>query len=791
MEPSKPKPKPAPTKSSSRLRSSRSHADLNALQRAWSQNRFPCAADQYELVKEIGKGACGTVWLAKCLPLDEEVALKILEADDLKCPLEHIMRETQIMHEMRHPNVMPLYCSFVHKEQLWMVMPYVAGGSLFGIISANYPQGLEEEVVATVALDVLRGLDYMHSHSMIHRDVKAANVLVNTDGRVVLSDFGVTANMLEPRAATPKAGSSSLTLRDISSVADLGQLVPPEPVPTPESVEPLESPFLQHALVSPITFVDGMVSAAVEVPSLRGEGSSAPSPTGEASGSSGFSPSGDHSSGFSPMRGGSSSGLNPKGEGSTGSIPKEGGSGAGEFGSVWAAQKYLARNTFTGTPCFMAPEVMVAANDCQCSSGYNIAADVWSFGIFLEELALGRAPYAHMKLESVILTTLHEDAPTLGTQKTKRKFSEELQDIVAQCLQKDPSQRPTCSQLLKHKFFKKAEDSGYLVKYLLNGNNGTPFKDMLRTVTRTLRSNGTSPKIEKTMNVYATATLSGDVANALALLKRMTRPTARKQKAGLLIPPKELACCHGVAFTIMHKAKGSFGAHFVSGNGFVVARAQKAKARRKTFMHWADDTFRPGLSLLDAGLPRKDSAEEKMAEKDLWTAPSYFNITLCGLGDDFEHEEMEAIILLMDQAAVDVFRAGEGVLEHPRMHDSASSVTGHSRHHAIKAYAINKDSVFDMPLTGGRVCVNTAANARMFGNGAAKPSEILSGAVRSPHEFQVLYKLLSSLSADQEAQPGSSEPVRSKPGAGALCRMEERGSTMLYRMPIWLYDDDE
>ncbi len=44
---------------------------------------------------------------------------------------------------------------------------------------------------------------------------------------------------------------------------------------------------------------------------------------------------------------------------------------------------------------------------------------------------------------------------------------------------------------------------------------------------------------------------------------------------------------------------------------------------------------RPGLSLLDAGLPRKDSAEELRAEKDLWTAPSYFNITLCGLGDDF------------------------------------------------------------------------------------------------------------------------------------------------------------
>lgn len=51
-----------------------------------------------------------------------------------------IMRETQIMAEMRHPNVMPLYCSFVHKEQLWMVMPYVAGGSLYAIMQANFPQ---------------------------------------------------------------------------------------------------------------------------------------------------------------------------------------------------------------------------------------------------------------------------------------------------------------------------------------------------------------------------------------------------------------------------------------------------------------------------------------------------------------------------------------------------------------------------------------------------------------------------------------------------------------------------
>ena len=55
-------------------------------------------------------------------------------------PQDTILRETQIMHEMRHPNVMPLYCSFVHGEQLWMIMPHVAGGSLFNIMQSSFPQ---------------------------------------------------------------------------------------------------------------------------------------------------------------------------------------------------------------------------------------------------------------------------------------------------------------------------------------------------------------------------------------------------------------------------------------------------------------------------------------------------------------------------------------------------------------------------------------------------------------------------------------------------------------------------
>ena len=68
-----------------------------------------------------------------------------------------------------------------------------------------------------------------------------------------------------------------------------------------------------------------------------------------------------------------------------------------------------------------------------------------------------------------------------------------------------------------------------------------------------------------------------------------------------------MCCPQGVCFTVLHRTKQGLGVDCVRGNGFCIARKpQKALTPRKTFMHWASaDTFRPGLSVLDAGLPRK------------------------------------------------------------------------------------------------------------------------------------------------------------------------------------------
>lgn len=84
----------------------------------------------------------------------------------------NIMREAQTMILIDHPNVVKAICSFANNQTLWVVMPYMAGGSCLHIMKSVYPDGFEEAVIATLLREVLRGLEYLHHHGHIHRDVK-------------------------------------------------------------------------------------------------------------------------------------------------------------------------------------------------------------------------------------------------------------------------------------------------------------------------------------------------------------------------------------------------------------------------------------------------------------------------------------------------------------------------------------------------------------------------------------------------------------------------------------------
>lgn len=87
----------------------------------------------------------------------------------------NISREAQTMVLVDHPNVLRSHCSFVSDHNLWVVMPYMAGGSCLHILKAAHPDGFEEVVIATVLREILKGLEYLHHHGHIHRDVKVSN----------------------------------------------------------------------------------------------------------------------------------------------------------------------------------------------------------------------------------------------------------------------------------------------------------------------------------------------------------------------------------------------------------------------------------------------------------------------------------------------------------------------------------------------------------------------------------------------------------------------------------------
>ncbi|KAG5523189.1 hypothetical protein RHGRI_035116 [Rhododendron griersonianum] len=161
------------------------------------KKKYPLGPEHYALYEEVGQGVSASVHRAVCIPLDEIVAIKILDFERHNADLNMISREAQTMILVDHPNVLKAHCSFVSDHNLWVVMPFMAGGSCLHILKAVYPDGFEEVVIATILREVLKGLEYLHDHGHIHRDVKAGNILIGERGAIKLGDFGVSACLFD------------------------------------------------------------------------------------------------------------------------------------------------------------------------------------------------------------------------------------------------------------------------------------------------------------------------------------------------------------------------------------------------------------------------------------------------------------------------------------------------------------------------------------------------------------------------------------------------------------------
>lgn len=217
---------------------------------------WPTEATQYELSGKIGTGAFATVWKASttCTVITttttatnatttaadqeqtapksteqqqqlqttkEECAIKILNLDHVDSNLAEIRLEVQAMRLSSHPNILSCYSAFVNNTDLWLVTQLMRKGSslhcLQGARKRMYHQHKQEEMASPplipnmephimyVLHESLLGLKYIHENGQIHRDIKAGNILLDSNGDVRIADFGVSGWLVNAGSQQEKA----------------------------------------------------------------------------------------------------------------------------------------------------------------------------------------------------------------------------------------------------------------------------------------------------------------------------------------------------------------------------------------------------------------------------------------------------------------------------------------------------------------------------------------------------------------------------------------------------------
>eukprot|EP01104_Vermistella_antarctica_P012772 TRINITY_DN375_c0_g2_i1.p1 TRINITY_DN375_c0_g2~~TRINITY_DN375_c0_g2_i1.p1 ORF type:complete len:1031 (-),score=222.49 TRINITY_DN375_c0_g2_i1:26-2911(-) len=153
----------------------------------------------FRLEHKLGEGAFGSVYRASLRATDAVFAIKMISGDGIDH--EEIEKEIEILKQCSHANVVGYYGTAKKDNALWILMDFCALGSIKDMMDTTQIT-LTEQEIAVVCAQSLRGLVYLHAMNVIHRDVKAANILLTEDGQVKIADFGVSEQLSDASADT-------------------------------------------------------------------------------------------------------------------------------------------------------------------------------------------------------------------------------------------------------------------------------------------------------------------------------------------------------------------------------------------------------------------------------------------------------------------------------------------------------------------------------------------------------------------------------------------------------------
>ncbi|VDK47472.1 unnamed protein product [Anisakis simplex] len=176
-----------------RRRNSEASSDYFKLD-ATALNKPP--EEVFDIVGKLGEGSYGSVHKAVHRESGHVLAIKKVPVDT---DLQEIIKEISIMQQCDSKYVVKYYGSYFKNSDLWIVMEYCGAGSVSDIMRLRR-KTLNEAEIAAVTRDVLKGLRYLHDLKKIHRDIKAGNILLNTEGHAKLADFGVAGQLTDTMA---------------------------------------------------------------------------------------------------------------------------------------------------------------------------------------------------------------------------------------------------------------------------------------------------------------------------------------------------------------------------------------------------------------------------------------------------------------------------------------------------------------------------------------------------------------------------------------------------------------